>query len=446
MAVSIFDNETGDPANDGFVQGLSDVVVTRLTALAPGRVGVVGNAAPLRQPRNIRNLKTLASSLDADYIVLGQLQRQNDDLRFIVHFIRLRDGVHLSAQRFIRPPGEVAAIRKRRRRRGGTGRAGVCPRSRRPLTDGRKSLWPRQLPPDAILSGSVLRLPSAWRTMRLVVPFLRGASCRCHTRPVDDSYARCPWPAWPAPPCPRRPGASAPCRLPTPAADWLPRQDPALAKETVGVSHRDIKRVRELVERHPALARAAVDWGFGDWETALGAASHTGRREIAEFLLANGAQPTMFSAAMLGQLDVVKAFVTASPGIQGTHGPHGITLLAHAKAGGPGSAAVVTYLESVGGADVPTPTQPLPPADRDAVVGRYTFGPGPRDHFVIDVQSDRLGIERPDSDRRLLLHAGDLVFFTPGVPSVRIAFAREGSAVARFTIADPQVVLTATRA
>lgn len=108
VAVSIFDNETGDPAHDAFVLGLSDVVVTQLTGLAPGRVGIIGNAAPLRQPRNIRNLKTLAATLDADYLVLGQLQRQGDDLRFIVHFIRVRDGVHLSARRFIRPPGEVA--------------------------------------------------------------------------------------------------------------------------------------------------------------------------------------------------------------------------------------------------------------------------------------------------------------------------------------------------
>ena len=107
VAVSIFDNETGDPAFDGFVHGLSDVVVTRLTTLAPGRVGIIGNAAPLRQPRNLRNLAALSSSLDAGYIVLGQLQRQNAELRFIVHFIRLRDQVHLSAQRFIRPPEEV---------------------------------------------------------------------------------------------------------------------------------------------------------------------------------------------------------------------------------------------------------------------------------------------------------------------------------------------------
>ncbi len=33
-------------------------------------------------------------------------------------------------------------------------------------------------------------------------------------------------------------------------------------------------------------------------------------------LIANGAQPTIFSAAMLGQTDVVRAFVAAQPGVQ----------------------------------------------------------------------------------------------------------------------------------
>lgn len=107
VAVSIFDNETGDPAYDAFVTGMSDLVVTRLTAVAPGRLGVVGNLAPLRQPRNIRNLKVLAETLRADFIVLGQLQRQDDGLRFIVHLVRLTDGVHLSAQRMVRSLDEV---------------------------------------------------------------------------------------------------------------------------------------------------------------------------------------------------------------------------------------------------------------------------------------------------------------------------------------------------
>ena len=56
----------------------------------------------------------------------------------------------------------------------------------------------------------------------------------------------------------------------------FPSQHPFLAKEMVGVSHGNLARVKELVSRHQTLAQASWDWGFGDWETALGAASHAG--------------------------------------------------------------------------------------------------------------------------------------------------------------------------
>src|ERR1041385_1664807 len=112
----------------------------------------------------------------------------------------------------------------------------------------------------------------------------------------------------------------------------FPAHPPELVREMVIVAHFDLQRVRDLVEARPALAKAAVDWGFGDWEDALGAASHTGRADIAEILLAHGARPTLFSATMLGQLDVVKGFIERSPGCQRILGPHSITLLAHARA------------------------------------------------------------------------------------------------------------------
>jgi hypothetical protein len=228
--------------------------------------------------------------------------------------------------------------------------------------------------------------------------------------------------------------------------DWLPRQDPAMVRDMVTVAHGDTRRVRELVERHPGLANASVDWGFGDWEDALGAAAHTGRREIAEILLAHGARLSIFGAAMLGQLDVVRACVAARPGVQRTLGPHGITLLSHAKAGGPDAAAVVRYLEEIGDADSRPPSAPLDPTDRAAIVGRYTFGSGARDYFDVDVVRDQPGIARPGSARRGLTHTGALVFFPAGVPSVRIAFGRAGDKVTQLTLAEPDVYLTARRA
>jgi hypothetical protein len=235
------------------------------------------------------------------------------------------------------------------------------------------------------------------------------------------------------------------------ASDVFPAQDPALVREVVGVSHRDLKRVQELVERQPALARASIDWGYGDWESCIDAASHVGNKPIAEFLLANGARPTIFSAAMMGQLDVVKAFIAARPGVQSTLGPHGLTLMWHAKQGGPDAAPVVQFLTAVGDADVPPATLPLAAPDRDALVGKYTYGAGPRDYFTIEVRRDMLGreqltIERSGApSRQNLYHLGNLVFFPTGVPSAKIAFAREGVRITQLTVADPNVMLTARR-
>jgi hypothetical protein len=241
-------------------------------------------------------------------------------------------------------------------------------------------------------------------------------------------------------------GQAPPSSSPISAADAFPQQDPALVKDAVGSSHGNFARVRELVENQPALACASIDWGFGDWETCIDAASHVGNKPIAEFLLAHGARPTIFSAAMMGQFDVVKAFIAARPGVQRTYGPHGITLLSHAKAGGADATAVAQYLATLGDADIPLPTQPLTTADRDAVVGKYVYGPRPRDFFTIDVQQDRLGIERPGSPaRRFLMHTGNLIFFPSGVPTAKVAFARESGRITQLTLADPNLMLTAKR-
>jgi DNA-binding winged helix-turn-helix (wHTH) protein/TolB-like protein len=99
IAVSVFDNETGVAEYDRPIAGLADLVVANLANLAPGRLAVIGNADVLRRPRNIRNLKAVRDGIQADYVLLGQLQQGEQGLRFITHFIRLRDMAHLKANR-----------------------------------------------------------------------------------------------------------------------------------------------------------------------------------------------------------------------------------------------------------------------------------------------------------------------------------------------------------
>ena len=120
---------------------------------------------------------------------------------------------------------------------------------------------------------------------------------------------------------------------------------PAVVGEFVGRAHMDLGRVSELLAEYPTLIHASFDWGNGDFETALGAAAHSGRRDIVEFLLSKGARLDIFAAAFLGRMSLVKAFVHETPGALHQAGPHGISLLEHAKKGG--SAEMVGYLRKL---------------------------------------------------------------------------------------------------
>lgn len=239
--------------------------------------------------------------------------------------------------------------------------------------------------------------------------------------------------------------AADPAAAPVPAN--FPAFEPGLAKEMVGVSHGNIERVRELLEVNPALAKASWDWGYGDWETAIGAASHVGNREMAALLMEHGARPDIFTFAMLGHLDVVKAYVTAQPGIEKTHGPHGLTLLFHARKGGEGALGVVQYLESLGTADQGYVSVPLADEEKAVLAGDYSFGAGPEDIFRVSQSKDgSLGIVRlPNGTNRALFHLGNHEFHPTGNSSARIRFKLEGGTVQSLVVENGADSLAATR-
>jgi hypothetical protein len=112
-------------------------------------------------------------------------------------------------------------------------------------------------------------------------------------------------------------------------------------------AHSELGMVKKLLEEEPALLNATIDWGAGDWETGLGGASHMGRRDIVEFLLEKGARIDLFCAAMMGQLDAVKAFLSLQPKLIDAKGPHGFSLHFHAQVGGKAAENVLDYLQSI---------------------------------------------------------------------------------------------------
>ena len=122
---------------------------------------------------------------------------------------------------------------------------------------------------------------------------------------------------------------------------------PEIVKEFVGKSHSNMDRIKEMLENEPGLLHVAWDWGGGDFETGLGAASHVGYRDLSLYLLEKGARMNLFTAAMLGDLKLVKMIIESYPGQLQTKGPHGLSLMHHAQKGKEHAVAVVEYLEGL---------------------------------------------------------------------------------------------------
>jgi len=99
VAVARFDNETGDPSLTQFADALTDTVTVQLAEAGNGRFRVIGNAAVLRKARSERDLRVIAASLNARFIVIGQVQRDEQRVRVLAHLIQMPEQTHLTVSR-----------------------------------------------------------------------------------------------------------------------------------------------------------------------------------------------------------------------------------------------------------------------------------------------------------------------------------------------------------
>lgn len=127
-----------------------------------------------------------------------------------------------------------------------------------------------------------------------------------------------------------------------------PQLDKKIVEEFVRLSHSQLDKVKEMLAEHPTLLNAAHDWRRGDFETGLGAASHVGNKAVVKYLLEQGAQANIFTAALLGKMEIVKPMLAAFPSTLRAKGPHGFTLLHHANKGGDEALEVKEYLDYLG--------------------------------------------------------------------------------------------------
>lgn len=99
IAVARFANETGNADWDRFSGALTDSVVAGLALQTADRYGVIGNAAILLRPRSFQDLGEIASTLRAQYVILGQVQQDGPRVRVLAHLIRMPGETHVKVSR-----------------------------------------------------------------------------------------------------------------------------------------------------------------------------------------------------------------------------------------------------------------------------------------------------------------------------------------------------------
>lgn len=110
LAVLPFDNYTGDPAQDYFVDGLTEETICTLGALNPARLGVIARTSAMMYKGTRKSIKDIGRELNVDYILESSVRRDDNRLRISAQLIRVDDQTHIWAENFERPAHGILAV------------------------------------------------------------------------------------------------------------------------------------------------------------------------------------------------------------------------------------------------------------------------------------------------------------------------------------------------
>jgi len=108
LAILPLENLTGDPAQEYFVDGMHDALVTELAQV--GSLRVISRTSVMRYKRSKDPLPKIAEALDVDAVVEGAVARSGQRVRITAQLIDARTDRHLWARSYERDLSDVVAL------------------------------------------------------------------------------------------------------------------------------------------------------------------------------------------------------------------------------------------------------------------------------------------------------------------------------------------------
>jgi TolB-like protein/DNA-binding winged helix-turn-helix (wHTH) protein/Flp pilus assembly protein TadD len=108
IAVIPFENLSGDPAQDYFVDGITDELITEMARM--GGVRVISRTSSMQYKHAKANLRKIASELGVDAVVEGAVARSGNRVRITAQLIRASSDQHLWANSYERDVSDILAL------------------------------------------------------------------------------------------------------------------------------------------------------------------------------------------------------------------------------------------------------------------------------------------------------------------------------------------------
>jgi TolB-like protein/DNA-binding winged helix-turn-helix (wHTH) protein/Tfp pilus assembly protein PilF len=108
IAVLPFENLSGDPAQDYFVDGVTDELITELAKM--GGVRVISRTSSMQYKHAKGNLRKIATELGVDAVVEGAVARSDNRVRITAQLIRASSDQHLWANSYERDVSNILAL------------------------------------------------------------------------------------------------------------------------------------------------------------------------------------------------------------------------------------------------------------------------------------------------------------------------------------------------
>jgi len=110
LAVLPFENLSGDPQQEFFIDGLTEEMITELGGLEPAKLGVIARTSAMQYKHGNKAIDQIGRDLGVQYVVEGGVQKAGDRVRISAQLIQVVDQTHLWAQMYDRNISDILAI------------------------------------------------------------------------------------------------------------------------------------------------------------------------------------------------------------------------------------------------------------------------------------------------------------------------------------------------